>query len=81
MAYSKCFFVGLLMALAGAIVWVVYMLTEAYRSVPPEARTGSVAIDIRSLFGDRALLVVLVFFVAGFFIEFLILKRGLLHSR
>ena len=81
MAYLKCFLVGLLMALAGAFARLVYMFVEVSRSIPPEVSRGGVAIDIRSLFGNRSLLVVLGFFVVGFFIEFLILKRGLLHSR
>lgn len=78
MGYFRCFLMGLLMALAGAFGWLVNMFTEAYRSVPPEARGGGVAIDIRSLFDNRALLIILVAFLVGFFIEFLILKRGLL---
>jgi hypothetical protein len=81
MAYLKCFGVGVLMALAGAFAWLVYMLVEVSRNIPPEVRRGGVAIDIRGLFDNRSLLVVLGFFMVGFFVEFLILKRGLLHSR
>lgn len=82
MAYLKCFGVGVLMALAGAFAWAVYMFGEVSRSIPAEVRQrGAVSIDIRGLFDNRALLVVLGFFVVGFFIEFLILKRGLLHPR
>ena len=81
MAYLKCFGMGALMALAGAFAWLIYMLVEASWSIPPEVRQSSVAIDIRSLFDTRSLLVVLGFFIVGFFVELLILKRELLHSR
>jgi len=79
MAYLKCFGMGTLMALAGAFAWLVYMLVEVSRSMPPEVDRGSVAIDVRSRFDGRSLLVVLGFFTVGFFIELLILKRGLLR--
>jgi hypothetical protein len=81
MAYLKCFGVGVLMALAGGFSWLVYMLVSISRNIPPELRRGGVSIDVRGLFDNRALLVVLIFFVVGFFIEFLIVKRRLLHTR
>lgn len=81
MAYLKCFGVGVLMALAGAFAWLGYMLVGVSRSTAPELTRGGVAIEITGLFNNRSLMVVLIFFVAGFFIEFLILKRGLLHPR
>ena len=81
MGYLKCFGVGVLMALAGGFAWLVYMLVEVSRSIPPEVRQGSVAIDIKALFDNRSLVVVLGFFIVGFFVEFLIRKRRLLHAR
>jgi len=81
MAYLKCFGMGALMALAGAFAWLVYMMVEVSRSMPAEVRRGSVAIDIRSLFDTHSLFVVLGFFMVGFFVELLILKRELLQSR
>jgi hypothetical protein len=83
MAYLKCFGVGLLMALAGAFAWLIYIHVEISRITPPEVsqRGGIVLVDTRRLFDSRALLVVLGFFVVGFFIEFMILKRGLLQPR
>jgi len=80
MAYLKCFGVGVLMALAGAFAWLVYSFVEVSRSISPELRSGGVSIDIRGLFDNRSLLVVLSFFVLGFFLEFLIVRRRLLQS-
>jgi len=83
MAYLKCFGVGVLMALAGIFAWIIYVFVSASLSVPPELRRagGAATMDLRSLFNSRALMVVLIFFVLGFFIEFLIVKRGLLRPR
>lgn len=79
MAYLNCFGVGVLMALAGALAWLIYMLVGVSRSIPPEMSRGEVSIEITGLFDNRSLIVVLIFFAVGF-IEFLILKRGLLQS-
>jgi hypothetical protein len=83
MAYLKCFGVGLLMALSGAFAWLIYISVEISRSTPPEVSRGRgvLLIRMRDLFDNRAPLVVLGFFVVGFFIEFMILKRGLLQPR
>jgi len=81
MAYLKCFGVGVLLAFAGGAAWLLYLFFSVARSVPPELRRGSGAINILGLFDNRVLLVLLIFFVVGFFIEFLIVKRSLLHAR
>jgi len=75
----KCLGGAVFLAFAGGLAWIIHFFVSINSSLPADA--GGVSIDIRSLLDDRFLLVILVSFVAGFFIEFMILKRGLLHPR
>jgi hypothetical protein len=80
MAYLKCLGVGVFLALAGGVAWLLYSL-QIGSGTSSDLNAGPVSVDVRSLMDNRLLMVVLVLFVAGFFVEFVVVTRHLLHPR
>jgi predicted permease len=81
MPYLKCLGVGLFLALVGGFAWLLYLFASVGSNIPADTSGGGVSVDVRSVFDSRSLMIVLIFFVAGFFLEFLLVKRRLVHSR
>lgn len=79
MDYLKCLAVGVFLAFAGGLAWIIRLLFSMRPKLP--LMSEAVSYDIRSFVDERFLLAVLVSFLLGFFIEFMILKRGLLRAR
>jgi len=77
MDYLKCLGVGVFLGFVGGIAWTVHEIISINASLPPGS--NGVSYDLHSLFDERFLLAIIVSFLLGFFIEFMILKRGLLH--
>jgi hypothetical protein len=80
MSYLKCFGVGVFLALAGGVAWLLYSL-QVRSGASSDVNARPVSVDIRSLADNRFLMVILILFVAGFFFELLVVRRRLLHSR
>jgi hypothetical protein len=78
MAYFKCFAAGLFLAVAGGVAWLLYSFQAG--SASSDLNAGPVSVDIRSVMDNRLLMVILILFVAGFFVEFLVVRRRLLRS-
>jgi len=79
MDYLKCLGVAVFLTFAGGLAWIIREIISINASLP--AGSNGVSYDLRSLFDERFLLAIIISFIAGFFIEFMILKRGLLRSR
>jgi hypothetical protein len=70
MSYLKSFGVGLLLALCGASIWLVWMFAVGLKT------SRAVGIDIRSIRSPVFWIPIALLFLIGFFFEFRKLQRG-----